>query len=125
MSFQKIKQFFSKHCETKDHHVDPMLKTHYYKTSKANALTTIEELIRELPGHKVTSVSTDHGEMSVEITSPKKAFVVISVISVRPIETAVDFSVSYEGLINLGYSRNIAIQLYQQVDQKLNRMGNS
>ncbi|MBM7660583.1 nitrate reductase NapAB chaperone NapD [Bacillus mesophilus] len=124
MSFQKIKQFFSKHCETKDHHDDPLLKTHYYKTNKAKALTAVEELIRELPGYKITSVSTEHGELSVEITAPKKAFLVITVISVRPIETAVDFSLTYEGLINLGYSRAMVVKLYTLLDQKLTRIGN-
>jgi hypothetical protein len=124
MSFQKVKQFFSKYCETKDQHEDPLLKTHYYKITKANAIAAIEELIRELPGFKVTSISTEHGEMSVEITSPKKAFLVITVISVRPIETAVDFSASYEGLISLGYSREIVVRLYKLLDQKLTRIGN-
>ncbi|WP_246941090.1 cytosolic protein [Bacillus pinisoli] len=124
MGFQTVKQYFSKYCETSDHHVDPFLKTHYYKTSKANAMKAIEEVITELPGHTVTSISHDRGELSLQITSPQKAFVVISVISVRPIETAIDFSVSYEGLFNLGYSRNVVIRLYQNLDQKLVRFGN-
>lgn len=124
MSFQKIKQFFSKHCETSDHHADPILKTHYYKTSKANAMAAIEEVMKELPGHRITSVSTEHGELSLQITSPQKAFVVVSVIQVRPIETAVDFSVTYEGLVNLGSSRVVVARLYNILDQKLVRIGN-
>jgi hypothetical protein len=123
--FQSTKQFFSKHCETHEKHEDPLLRTHYYKTTKSNALTVIQETLTKLNGYKIMSVSKEHGEMSVQIPSPKSAFIVISVIPVRPLETAIDFSVSYEGVINLGNSRDIAIKLYSIFDQKLIHIGNS
>jgi hypothetical protein len=122
--FRTIQQFLSNHCETQENHNDPALQTRYYKTTNRTALNTIEQIISKQSGYKITSISKEHGELSVEISSPKKAFVVISVISVRPLETAVDFSVTYEGFVSLGYCRNVVIKLYSALSEELVHSGN-
>ena len=121
---KSVKQYFSKYCETQENHSDELLRTHYYKTTKSNAMSVIQTVISRLPGYKITSVSTDHGEMSVQLTAPKKAFIIITVVSVRPLETAVDFTITYEGIINLGYTRQIAGELYRVLNKELVHIGN-
>jgi hypothetical protein len=123
-TFRTIQQFFSNHLETQEHHHDPSLRTHYYKTTNSTALKTIEQVLVNQPGYKISSISTEHGEISVEISSPKKAFLVISVISVRPLETAVDFSVTYEGLLSFGYCKDVISKLYNSLDKVLLHIGN-
>ncbi|MBM6617505.1 cytosolic protein [Bacillus suaedaesalsae] len=118
-AIRSIGQFFSNHCETGEKHEDPSLRTRYYKVTNSNAIKMIDELLSSEPGIKVTSVSKEHGELSVEMTSPKKAFIVVSIISVRPYETAVDFSVTYEGLLSLGYTKVIVKKLYNMINEKL------
>ncbi|KAA0549154.1 cytosolic protein [Bacillus sp. BGMRC 2118] len=116
---RSVGQFFSNHCETGEKHEDPSLRTRYYKVTNSNAMKTVEELLSNEPGMKVTSVSKEHGELSVEMKSPQKAFIVVSIISVRPYETAIDFSVTYEGLLSLGYTKGIVKKLYNMIDDKL------
>lgn len=118
-AIRTIGQFFSNHCETGEKHEDPSLRTRYYKVTNGNAIKAIEELFSNEPGFKVTSVSKEHGELSVEASSPKKAFIVVSIISVRPYETAIDFSVTYEGLLSLGYTKAIVLKLYNMINEKL------
>jgi hypothetical protein len=118
-TFRMIQQYLSNHCETRENHEDPSLCTHYYKTTNTQALKAIEGVISKQPGFQITSISKEYGEVSVQVSSPKKAFLVISAVSVRPLETAVDFSVSFEGLLSLGYCRDIVIKLYRELDEKL------
>ncbi|MFZ3590733.1 cytosolic protein [Bacillus sp. DJP31] len=121
--FRSIQQFFSNHFETGEREENPMLRTHYYKATTSNALKIIQEQLANMPGFKITSVSSEHGEISVEVTSPKRAFIVVSVVSVRPLETAVDFSVTSESAFSFGYSRVIIGKLYKVLNEKLVHIG--
>ncbi len=119
-----IQQFFSNHSETMENHEDLILRTNYYKVSTSNALKIIQEQFNKIPGYSITSVSNEHGEISIEVTSPKKAFIVVSVISVRPLETAVDFSVTSESVFSFGYSRSIIVKLTKILNKNLPPIGN-
>lgn len=118
---QKVKQVFSTHAETMDSHPDEQLRSRYYKTSTKNALKAVEDVIRGLKGYTVTSVSPERGEMSVNIAGSKKAFVVVTVITIRPFETAIDFSVTTETPLpsDFGFSRKVILELYNQLDKQL------
>ncbi|MFC3883196.1 cytosolic protein [Bacillus songklensis] len=119
---QSLKQAFSNHCETADHHDNDQLRTHYYKATTANAFTAIKKLVEELDGFELLSASEEHGEISVNIKKGKKAFMVISVVSLRPFETAVDFSVTTETVFipfDFGYSKELVKKMYELLDQKL------
>jgi hypothetical protein len=123
---QKLKHLFSNHCETHERHPDEQLKSRYYKTTHATAVKTIKELIEKLPGFQLLSVSEERGEISFSVHRGKKAFVVVTVISVRPFETAIDFSVTTETKwlpIDFGFSRNLVIELYQKLDERLPYIG--
>lgn len=118
---QKVKQVFSTHAETMDSHLDEQLRSRYYKTNTQNALKAVEDVIRGLKGYTVTSVSPERGEMSVNIVGSKKAFVVVTVITIRPFETAIDFSVTTETPLpsDFGFSKKVIMELYNQLDKQL------
>jgi hypothetical protein len=126
MSFvNKLKDIFSTHQETRENHHNPELKSHYYKTTNKKALQSVKELIDQTPGMTVTSVSEERGEMSVNIDRPRKAFLIVTVISVRPFETAVDFTATTTTVLptDFGYSKKLITELYKKLDQKESFVG--
>ncbi|GAA3320698.1 hypothetical protein GCM10020331_032760 [Ectobacillus funiculus] len=104
-----------------DSHSDEQLRSRYYKTNTQNALKAVEDVIRGLKGYTVTSVSPERGEMSVNVAGSRKAFVVVTVITIRPFETAIDFSVTTETPLpsDFGFSKKVIVELYNQLDKQL------
>ena len=96
------------------------MQSRYYKTTNKKALQSVKELIEQNPGMTVTSVSEERGEMSVNIDRPRKAFLIVTVISVRPFETAVDLTATTNTVLptDFGYSKKIILDLYKKLDQK-------
>lgn len=93
---------YKKQIETSDHHRDDDLKTHYYKTNFNQMFKTIEELFQKDADCRVTTVSKEHGEIAVEISKPFPCFLVATVISPRPLETSVDFTLSTDRFSLIG-----------------------
>ncbi|TXC90177.1 cytosolic protein [Metabacillus litoralis] len=121
MSFvNKLKDIFSTHQETRENHYNEDLKSHYYKTTYKTALQSVKSIIEETPGMTITSVSEDRGEMSVNIDRPKKGFLIVTIISVRPFETAVDFTATTNTVLptDFGYSKKVILELYKKLDKK-------
>ncbi|MCC3356468.1 cytosolic protein [Bacillus sp. REN16] len=121
-----LQTFFSNHSETRDKHSDELLKSHYYKTTNKKAIEAVKKVINNIDGYQINSVSEDRGEISISIKKGRKAFVVATVVSVRPFETAIDFAVTTETLlvpIDFGYSRKVITNLYQHLDKELPLIG--
>lgn len=117
-----IFQRFQKKCETSDDHFDKDLKSHYYKSSFDKVLTTVEDMFKKDPAMKITAVSKDRGEISVSMTSGPKAFIIVTVIQVRPFQTAVDFMVSSEKFSIFGLYptlKKLVLSFYQELDKQL------
>lgn len=116
----KIKRIFGRHAETRDHHQDPELRTKYFKTTKSRALETLEKMFKESEVYEFNSISETHGEISVIKRKGKRAFIIITVIMVRPNETSVDFSVTIESAIpiDFGYRNKLINGLYDQISKK-------
>lgn len=87
---------FNKQLETKDRHSDDQLKTHYYKANFNQLFQSVEKLFREDADCRITTVSKEHGEIAVEVNKPLPCFLIVTVVSVKPLETAVDFNISSE-----------------------------
>lgn len=115
---QTIAKYLSNHAETKDNHPDTTLQTHYYKTTKEKAFAKLEELYTKSQNYSVHSISKEHGEISLNY---KKTFIIATVISVRPYNTAIDFSVTTETVLpfDFGNSARIIQQLYKQFNNEL------
>lgn len=122
MSFrQTLQKYFGKHVETRDKHSEPTLQTRYYKTTKDKGLETLENLFKHSQKYKLNSISKEHGEISILITKGRKAFIIVTVIMVKPYETAIDFSVSSETLLpfDFGYSSKVVQDLYALINKEL------
>ncbi|MFC4556650.1 cytosolic protein [Virgibacillus kekensis] len=125
MSFRQfVAKYFGNHAETSERHEDPSLKTQYYKTTKDRGLDYLEKLFNNDERYKVNAISREHGEVSAYITKGKRAFIVGTVIMVRPYRTAIDFSVTTESGMpfDFGYSTKVIQQLYQQTGKELTRL---
>lgn len=85
---------FSKQIETSDRQADELLKTHYYKATFNQLFQSVEHVFNGDADCRITTVSKEHGEMAVEINKPFPCFLIITVVSVKPMETAVDFILS-------------------------------
>ncbi len=121
-----LQTFFSNHSETRDKHSDEQLRSHYYKTTNKKAIDAVKKVINDLDGYHINSVSEERGEISISIKKGRKAFVVATVVSVRPFETAIDFAVTTETLllpIDFGYSKKVIMNLYQRLDKELPLIG--
>ncbi|UOQ46181.1 cytosolic protein [Halobacillus salinarum] len=108
----------SKHSETSENHRDEGLVSHYYKAKKDEVFRAVEAMF-DTPSEVVAS-SKERGEITIKYKGKRSAFVVATVIMVRPFQTAVDFSVTTEsgGPIDFGFSRNLIVSLYQQLDRQ-------
>ena len=122
MSFkQTLRKYFSNRAETRDEHDDVTLHTRYYKTTKDRGLDALENIFRKSQTYKVNSVSKDHGEMSLLKTKGKKAFIVVTIIMVKPFRTAIDISYNTESLLpfDFGYSTREIQKLYELINKEL------
>lgn len=127
MSFsQKLARFFSNRAETRDNHWDQKLQTRYYKTTKDKGLATLENYFKNSPKFKINAMSEEHGEISVNLVKGKKAFIIATVIMVRPFQTAIDFTVMTESIIpmDFGYSTKVINELYENISKDLPLLDN-
>ncbi|WP_078379449.1 cytosolic protein [Sutcliffiella halmapala] len=125
-AIQKLKTILSTHTETRENHFDEELRSHYYKVTNKNAIKALQEMFQKLNGYTVKSISEEHGEIAVHVNKGKKAFMVVTVISVRPFETAIDFSVTTDTAIlpfDFGYSRKLILQTYKELNKTLTYIG--
>ena len=118
----KLKGLISNHNETSDNHKDELLRSHYYKTSQSKAIEAIREIVGQMDGYQIGTIQEDRGEISVK---GKKAFMVITVITVRPFEISIDFSVTSESVLpmDFGYSRKVILNMYEKLDKVLPFIG--
>ncbi|TQS76235.1 cytosolic protein [Ornithinibacillus gellani] len=122
MSFRHfVQKNFNNHAESRDEHWNKTLQTKYYKTTKDKAMESLISLFERSEKYNLNAVSKEHGEISVTIKKGKKAFIVATVIMVRPYQTAIDFSVTTESIIpfDFGYSTKVIHHLYELVGRDL------
>ncbi|WP_045523560.1 hypothetical protein [Neobacillus niacini] len=121
---------FSKQVETSDHQKDSSLNTHYYKATFNQLFQSIEDSFRQDADCRIATVSKDHGEIAVEINKPISCFLIVTVVTVRPMETAVDFNISSEKFSPIGLYpilRKRLISYYERINKlhTLVRVGKS
>ncbi|KGX83568.1 hypothetical protein [Pontibacillus marinus] len=120
-----IKQWFKKHltnhAETSEQHWNNELQTHYFKTTKDKAFRAIEKMYENASKYDIIAKSEEHGEVSVGVKGSRKAFMVISVIMVKPYRTAIDFSVTTETPLpfDFGYSHKLIQTQYESLKKEL------
>lgn len=87
---------FRKQIETSETIPDDQLKTHFYKGTFNQIFTSVEQIFRQDADCRISTVSKEHGELAIEINKPLPCFLVVTVVSAKPLETAVDFTISTE-----------------------------
>ncbi|MBM7541887.1 cytosolic protein [Amphibacillus cookii] len=113
-------KYFNNHSESTEKHWDPKLRTHYFKTTKDKGMDTVAQYFKGKPGCDVIATSSEHGEVTINYKGKRKAFVIATVIMVRPYKTAIDFSVTTEGsLFDLGFSHNLIPKLYDDLKKEM------
>jgi hypothetical protein len=121
-----IKEIFSNRTETGERHQTVSLRTRYYKANKSKAMKMAKDLIESDPRIRLLDYSDDHGEITAEFIKPKKAFMVVSIITVFPFSTAIDFTITTNTFIlpiDWGFSRREVQNLYKKLDQQLEFAG--
>ncbi|MEH7114650.1 hypothetical protein V7124_20175 [Neobacillus niacini] len=111
---------FRKQIETSDHQKDSTLTTHYYKATFNQLFKSVEDLFRQDADCRITTVSKDHGEIAVEINKPIPCFLIVTVVSAKPMETAVDFNISSEKFSPIGLQpilRKRLISYYEKINK--------
>ncbi|MEW9051705.1 MAG: hypothetical protein AB2392_11160 [Neobacillus sp.] len=111
---------FRKHIETSDKHRDDSLKTHYYKGTFNQIFQSVEQLFREDADCRIVTVSKEHGEIAVEVSKPIPCFLIITIVSVKPLETAIDFNISTEKMALLGINPTLKkriISYYERINK--------
>lgn len=119
---RSIFQRFFRECETSDHHFDEELKSHYYKASFDKVYRAVVDLFKQNPDMEIVSESEERGEIGVRMTTSLQAFIVATVIQVRPFETAVDFKVSSEKISLTGLYpklKKVILSFYNKLDKDL------
>lgn len=113
-----ISRYLSTHSETSEQHKDTALITHYYKAKHDEVFRAVEEMFPS--PSEIKAVSRERGELTITYRGKRRAFVVATIIMVRPFRTAVDFSVTTDsgGPVDFGYSRNLIVQFYEQLDRQ-------
>lgn len=119
-------QRFQKECETNDNHFDPDLKSHYYKASFDKVYQAVLDIFQNDKDFKISSTSKERGEIAINMLKRPKAFIVATVVQVRPFETAVDFMVSSEQFSVTGLYPTLkkeVVKFYRILDQQLPLIG--
>jgi hypothetical protein len=111
---------YKKEIETNDKQRDESLKTHYYKGTVNQIFEKVEKIISNDADCTITTISKEHGEIAFEINKPIPCFMVASIVSAKPLETAVDFTISTEKFSLIGVNpalRKRIISFYDRIDK--------
>jgi hypothetical protein len=115
---------FQSECETSDQHEDKELQSRYYKSMHQGAFNTVLGLFSSSE-YEVISQSKDRGEITVRKNGTPQLFIVATVITVRPLETAVDFKISADKGKIFGTYTVLKAQIshyYHQLDSELTKV---
>ncbi|MGG3915760.1 cytosolic protein [Bacillus sp. es.034] len=115
---------FQSECETSDQHEDKELQSRYYKSMHQGAFNAVLGLFSSSE-YDVISQSKDRGEITVRKNGTPQLFIVATVITVRPLETAVDFKVSADKGKIFGTYTVLKAQInhyYHQLDGELKKV---
>ena len=106
---------FKKHYETTDSAADLSLVTHYYRNNFNQVKEALMQSAKELD-YKVTYENDERKEFVFKNSDSE---VIITVITINPIETTVDFTVNTSGIFSFGKGRKLIQDLYQSLDKRL------
>jgi hypothetical protein len=113
-----LSRLFENHVESRDSHPDPKLKTRYFKASKNNIIDRCREWIEHTQGLELLEVSVERGELAAKVNGKRKGLLVLTVITVRPFQTAIDLSFTVDKGLNRGYGQSLYQALCTSVGKR-------
>ncbi|SDM89149.1 hypothetical protein SAMN04488137_2444 [Fictibacillus solisalsi] len=124
---RRLQNVLKNNSETSENHYDPLLRTPYFKANRTSVMDALEDLVRQKQNYKLLGSSRERGEFSFQVTSPRKAFVVVTATTLRPYRTAIDFNVSTESAlpVDFGYSKKVIANVTEELKGKLEYIGTS
>ncbi len=126
--FRKLANRYKKQCETNENHSDPELATRYYRTNTAQMIQSIEEIFKADRNVHIISTSAEHGEIAAEIKKDKTFFAIVTVVTVKPFETAVDINISTEQSSLAGTLPSLkkeVLSIYEKLSKKHDFLGSA
>lgn len=116
MSFSS---YFSPSCETRELHVDPSLRTRYYRNNFTQVLEGLKKMAEKL--HlEVRNVN----EVHKEIYLIGDGFdCIVTVVQVTPVEAGIDFKINMFGSMGFGRPKKKAVLFYEELKALLNFKG--
>ncbi|WP_174729620.1 hypothetical protein [Mesobacillus harenae] len=117
---------YQKSGGTEENHADPELKTRYYKGKFNSLFESVEKVLKEDSAYTINSISADHGEISAELNRGCRGFVIITVITTKPFEIAVDFHISTERFSVTGIYPSLKqeiLRFYEELNKKNTYIG--
>lgn len=115
----KIKDYFNNDFETTEDHYLPELRTRYYRCSNETAKSVVMDLIDFEKG-KVKDIIEQYNEIFFQ---GGNYTCIITVISPRISETAIDIKITTYKLIPWGAGKKIIERMYKYFDSKLSFKG--
>lgn len=114
-----VKSFFAASCETRELHVDPELRTRYYRNNFKQVIDGIRKLA-ELNKMIVKEVNEVHKEIYL-IGNGFDCIVTVS--QMTPIEAGIDFKVNYFSAMGFNRPKKKAVKFYQDLKRILTFKG--
>lgn len=102
---------------------DPALKTKYYKLPREKVWAEVIAMLRQLNGYKLVHEMKNVGEIVAERKTPmgRKQDITFTLFAINPVRTAIDvYSASRGGMGDFGGNYRTILNLYKELDRRLN-----
>jgi len=116
MSF---KTFFSPMCETRELHVDPELRTRYYRNKYKDVIEAIKE-VAIIESMEVREINDVHREIYL---LGNGFDCILTVTQVNPIEAGIDLKINFFTSMGFHRPKKKALKIYQEFKKLLNFKG--
>jgi hypothetical protein len=114
-----VKSFFSNTCETRELHLDPSLRTNYYRNNFNQVLAALNEVAKELY-LEVKNVDKIHKEIYMLGDGYD---IIVTLSEITPVEIGVDLKLNWFGGFGYHRPKKKVIQIYAKLKEKLRFKG--
>lgn len=111
--------FIGNSAETSELNSIGSLRSRYYRANYAKTKAIIQEMANEFK-LDIRNVDDQHGEILLQ---SNKFHIVVTIISVNPIETSVDFKVLMYAFLGFNRPQKKIVEMYKYLDSKMTFKG--
>lgn len=111
--------WFSRTVETDENHMSKELRTHYYKAN----YKICKEAIMKLMNEQKFTLRHGNDEYQELLFSKHNFEIIVTVTTINPIESAIDFKVNSGYKIGMHRPKNLVVEFYRFLDKNLTFKG--